>query len=241
MRKTRFAVTLGATVALGVSAIAYADGVSENEAQVEGSVKPTKLDKKKFKPVTLLTGVRTTGTTPGINPEKEHISWGKNVKLKTKKAPTCAAPIEFQSTDAARAACPGKSYLGSGRANIELPGGVIYEGLTVAVFNGPGTNEVRLHTYDPRLAGATPTVFGKVVKSRAGGKYGQALQVDDAPDVAGDAGRITAFNATINKKSKVATARCKAKKFLWNRVVTYDDGSEEEITLEQKCKRKKRR
>ena len=154
---------------------------------------------------------------------------------------TVAASSLGLATDAARAACPGKSYLGSGRANIELPGGVIYEGLTVAVFNGPGTNEVRLHTYDPRLAGATPTVFGKVVKSRAGGKYGQALQVDDAPDVAGDAGRITAFNATINKKSKVATARCKAKKFLWNRVVTYDDGSEEEITLEQKCKRKKRR
>ena len=85
---------------------------------------------------------------------------------------------------------------------------------TVSVFNGPGKNEVRLHTYDPRLAGATPTVFGKIVKSNAGSKYGQALQVDDAPDVAGDTGKITAFNADF-KKSKVATARCKAKKFLW--------------------------
>ncbi|MCD6015758.1 MAG: hypothetical protein K0R88_1842 [Solirubrobacterales bacterium] len=240
MRKTHFAVTLGATVALGVSAIAYADGVSENEAQVEGKVKPTKLDKKKYKPVNLLTGVRTPGTVTGTqqNPEQEHVSWGKNVKIKPSAAPTCSAPIEFQSTDAARAACPGKSYLGSGKANIELPGGVIYEGLTVSVFNGPGKNEVRLHTYDPRLAGATPTVAGKIVKSKAGRKYGQALQVDDAPDVAGDTGKITAFNAKLSKKSKVATARCKSKKFLWNREVTYDDGTKEDVTLEQKCKRK---
>jgi hypothetical protein len=241
VRKTRFVVAIGAAVALGVSAIAYADGVSENDAGVEGSVSPTKLSKKEYTPVKLFTGVKTTGTVPGINPEQEHVSWGKNVKIVPKAAPTCSAPIEFTSTDAARAACPGKSYVGSGKANISLPGGTIYEGITVSVFNGPGNNQVRLHTYDPRLAGATPTVFGKIVKSKAGAKYGQALQVDDAPDVAGDTGKITAFNAELFKKSKVATARCKAKNFLWNREVTYDDGTKESVTLQQKCKRKKQR
>lgn len=243
MRKTRFAVTIGATLALGVATLAYADGVSENDAQVEGSVKPTKLDKKKYKPIELFTGVRTSGTVTGSqpNPEQELVSWGKNVKIKTGAADTCSAAIEFQSTDAARAACPEDSYVGSGKADIELPGGNIYEGLVVSVFNGPGKNEVRLHTYDPRLAGATPTVFGRIVKSSAGSKYGQALDVADAPDVAGDTGKITAFNATLFKSSKVATARCKSKKFLWHRKVTYDDTTSEEVTLEQKCKRKKKK
>jgi hypothetical protein len=243
VRKTRFAVTIGATLALGVATLAYADGVSENDAQVEGSASPKKLDKKKYKPIKLFTGVRTSGTVTGSqpNPEQEHVSWGKNVKIKPGAAPTCDAAIEFQSTDAAKAACPPDSYVGSGTANIELPGGTIYEGLTVSVFNGPGANEVRLHTYDPRLAGATPTVAGKIVKSNAGSKYGQALQVDDAPDVAGDTGKITAFNAELFKSSKVALGRCKAKKFLWNREVTYDDGTKENVTLEQKCKRKKKK
>jgi hypothetical protein len=238
IRKARIAVIAGVSMALGVSAMAYADGASENEPDVVGSVKPAKLDKKKYKPVTLFSGVATTGTVPGFNPEQEMISWGKNVKLNTKAAPTCGAQIEFQTTDAARSACPKGSYIGKGKASIELPGGVTFNDLVVSVFNGPNKNEVRLHTYSPQLEGATPTVFGQVVKSKAGSKYGQALSVPDAPDVAGDTGKITSFNASIDKKSKVAAARCKSKKFLWNRVVTYDDGTKENVTLKQKCKRK---
>ena len=238
MRKSRFVVALGLVMALGVATIAYADGASENTPLVEGKIKPTKLDKKKYKPVKFFAGVRTNGPTPGENPEAEYISFGKNFKLKTKAAPTCSAPIEFQSTDAAKAACPSGSLLGSGDASIELPGGLVYQGITVTTFNGPGRNQVRLHTYDPRLAGATPTVFGRIVKSNKGAKYGQALVVDDAPDVAGDAGRITSFNTSVEKKTGVALARCKAKKFLWNRIVTYDDGTKENVTLQEKCKRK---
>lgn len=241
MRKSRLVVTLGLIMALGVAAIAYADGASENTPLIEGKVKPTKLDKKKYKPITLFNGVRTTGPVPGENPEAEYISWGKNVKIKTKAAKTCSAPIEFLSTDAAKAACPGKSNLGSGTASIELPGGVTYDSLVVTVFNGPGKNELRLHTYSPELPGATPTVFTRVEKSNQGAKFGQALVVPDAPDVAGDTGKITSFNAKIKKKTGVALGRCKAKKFLWNRIVTYDDGTKENVTLEQKCKRKKRR
>ncbi len=240
MRKTRLAASIALTVSLGAATFAYADGASENDASVLGSVKPSKLDKKKYKPINLYSGVSTQGVVTGSqeNPEQELISWGKNVKIDSKAAPTCSAPIEFQSTDAAKAACPKKSNVGSGKANIELPNGLVYNGLVVTVFNGPGKNEVRLHTYDQRLAGATPTVFGKIVKSKDGKKYGQALSVEDSPDVAGDAGKITLFDAKLSKKSGVALGVCKAKKFLWKRTVTYDDGSTETAQLKQKCKRK---
>jgi hypothetical protein len=229
-----------ATTALAVGALAFADGASDNEAFVDGSVKPSKLDKKKFKPINLFTEVRTTGPVPGENPEAELIEYDKDGKWNAKATPTCSADIEFLPTADAIAACKG-SDIGSGSAAILLPGGLAYDDLTVTAFNGPGKNEIRLHTYSPSLEGATPTVFGKIIKAPSGGKFGIALSVPDAPDVAGDAGKITKFNATISKSSGMALARCKDKKFLIQRTVTYDDGSKETVTDVQKCKRKKKK
>jgi hypothetical protein len=239
-RKVRIAGAIALCVALGLSALAFADGAGDNEAFVDGSVKPTKLDKKKYSPIELFTEVRTRGPVTGAqaNPESELIEYDKDGTWRTKEAPTCGAEIEFLSTDAAKAACPPGSAIGSGEADILLAGGVAYEGLTVTAFNGPAKNQIRLHTYDPRLAGATPTVFGRIIKVR-GGPYGLALEVADAPDVAGDTGMITRFNATISRSAGVALARCKDKEFLIRRTVTYDDGSKDVATDSQRCKQKK--
>ena len=228
-----------AAAALAAGTLAFADGAADNEPVVDGSVKPSKLDKKKFKPINLFTEVRTTGPVPGENPEAELIQYDKDGKWKPKATPTCDAEIEFLTTEAAKAACP-KSDIGSGSAAILLPGGLVYDDLTVTAFNGPGKNEIRLHTYSPSLEGATPTVFGEIIKAPEK-KYGIALSVPDAPDVAGDTGKITKFNATITKKSGMAVARCKDKKFEIKRTVTYDDGSQESVTDEQKCKQKKKK
>jgi hypothetical protein len=242
IRKSRMAVALGLVLALGVATVAWADGASENEAFVDGSVKPKKLDKNKYKPVNLFLGVRTE--TPVVNgaqqnPEGERISMGKNVKWNGSKAPVCTAAIETPGLTAeqARDMCPGKSLLGTGDAEVNL-GGTRVSDILVQVFNGPGKNEVRLHTSSPTLLAAAPTVFGEVIKSDQGGKYGPMLVVPDAPDAGGDAFMITKFNANIEKSSKVATARCKSKKMLFLREVTYDDGSTETAKLTQPCKRK---
>jgi hypothetical protein len=238
-RHVRMTGAIALCLALGVSALALADGTTDNEAFVDVSVKPKKLDRKKYRPIELFTEVRTQGPVPGINPETELIEYDKDGKWKTNEAPTCDAAIEFQSTEAAKGLCPPGSAIGEGEADILLAGGLAYEGLTVTAFNGPGKNEIRLHTYDPRLAGATPTVFGRIIKLRDGGKYGLALSVEDAPDVAGDTGMITRFGATIKRSAGVALARCKDKKFLTRRTVTYDDGTKDVATEKQKCKPKK--
>ncbi len=133
---------------------------------------------------------------------------------------------------------PPKSVLGSGDASVALSDTASVEDITVTVFNGPGKNEVRLHTSSPTLGAAAPTVFGEIVKSNAGGKYGQMLSVPDAPDAGADAFLITKFNANIKKGSKVASARCKSKKIPFLREVTYDDNSVETDDLVQSCKRK---
>ena len=69
IRKSRFVVAIGLVIAMAFAAISYADGTADNTPFVDGAVSPTKLDKKKYKKVQLLTGVRTEGAsrTNGCN------------------------------------------------------------------------------------------------------------------------------------------------------------------------------
>jgi hypothetical protein len=240
IQKSRFVLALALTLALGVAGIAWADGATDNVAHVEGSVNPKKLDKKKYKPVNLFSGVATEATVDGTqsNPVSEYISYGKNVKFDFNAGPVCTTlPPSGSTPDQAKAACPGGSYLGGGHATVQFPGLPLIDDVDVSVFRGPDKSGIQLHTYSPTLLAASPTVLGSVVKSNAGSKYGYALTVPNAPETG--SGMITEFNATIDKKSKAVLARCKAKKFLWQRQVTYGDGSSAVADLSQKCKRKK--
>ena len=244
-KNRRLAAPVAATLiaALATGGIALATGATDNQAFVDGKVTPKKLDKNKRRPVNLFVGVRTEGPVTGTqeNPEQERISFGKNVKWNGNKARRCKADITVPGLTAqqARSLCPRKSYLGKGSAEVALSNTVRVGDITVSAFNGPGRNQIRLHTSSPTLGAAAPTVFGKVVKSNQGRKYGQMLVVADAPDAGGDAFMITKFNAKIKRSTKVAKARCKVRKFRFLRAVTYDDGSVETVQKQQKCKRKR--
>jgi hypothetical protein len=240
IKKSRFAVTLGLVLAVAFAAVAYGDGATDNVAQVEGSVKPSKLDKKKYKPVNLFSGVATQTNVTGTqaNPASEYISYPKDVKFNFKAGDVCTAlPPSGSTPDQAKSACPPSSYLGSGHASVQFPGLALIDDVTVSVFRGPTSKGIQLHTYSPTLLAASPTVQGQIVKSNAGSKFGYALSVPNSP-VTGS-GMITEFNATITKKSKAVLARCKSKKFVFQRKVTYTDGSSETAELTQKCKQKK--
>ena len=243
IRKSHLVIATALALALGIAALAFADGTSENTETVIGKVNPKKLDKHKYKPVEFLAGVATTTThvVPGQqNPEKQLIEFGKNVKFDTSKAPTCSSELVGTTTEQAVAACPPKSVIGKGTATADLGGGPQQiNDVTVTVFNGPGRNHIHLHAYSPTLGAAnTQVVNGSIIKAPSGGKYGQALSVTDAPDLGGDAFMLTSFNADISKASKVVSARCKAKAFLWHNLVTYDDGTTDTADLSMPCKRK---
>jgi hypothetical protein len=241
--KSRFAVALALTLALGITGIAYAGGgASTHQAFVDGKVKPKKLEKKKFKKVNFNTGVRTEGGITGTqeNPAAEKISFGKNIKFKNGAAPVCTATLPNGSTPSqARSLCPGKSFLGEGTAKVFGPAGPVDENIVVSAFNGPGNNQIRLHTYSQVLGPASPTVQGFIINANEGKKYKKALSVPQAPETGSI--MITQFDTDITKSSGVVRARCKAKKFLWKREVTYTDGSTDTATLSQKCKRKKKK
>ena len=239
IKKSRFVLSIGAVIALGAGTLAYADGASENTAFVDASIKPTKLDKKKYKPINLFSGVRTETTITGAqqNPVSEYISYPKNVKFDFNAGDVCTTlPPSGSTPEQAREACPPDSYLGEGAATVEGPGGVVIDDLTVSVFRGPDKKGILLHTSSPTLLAAAPTVPGSIVKSNAGSKFGYALDVPNAPETG--ALMITKFNANISKKSKAVLARCKNKTMTFQRRVTYADGSTETVDLTQKCKRK---
>jgi hypothetical protein len=244
LNKPRFVFVIGLVLALGLAGIAFANGADENSETVLGKVSPSKLSKKDYKPVQFYTGVMTTTThaVPGQqNPEQQLIEFGKNIKFDTTKAAVCTASLNGTTTDQAKQACPAKSVIGTGNAHANLGQGPDQvSDVTVTVFNGPAKNQIRLHAYTPTLGpGNTQVVLGDIIKAPSGGKYGQALNVADAPDLAGDAFMLTKFDATISKGSKVVSARCKASKFLFHNKVTYDDGSTETADLSQACKVKK--
>ncbi len=204
-------------------------------------MKAKRLDRKKLKPVALFTEVRTEGSVTGTqpNPERDYVEYDKDVAWRSNAAPRCTANIDVPglSADQARDLCPPKSYIGIGEVEVKMSE-IARLSLTVSVFNGPGKNEIRLHTASPTLGGGAVTVYGEIVKSDSK-KYGPVLLVPDQPDAGGDAFMITKFNSTIFRSSGVSLASCPDGRFRIRRTVTYDDGSQESVADSQTCKQGK--
>ncbi len=246
IRRSRFVVAISLVLALGVASLAFADGATDNEVTVLGKVSPTKLDKKKWKPITLYSGV-TTSTTHAVpgqeNAEKVTVEYPKNVKFDLDAADTCSASLLGTTTDQAKAACPADSNLGSGVAHANLGHGPDeLSDVTVTVFNGPGPNHIRLHAYTPTFGPQlTQVVEADIAKKAPDSGFGPALIVNDAPDLVGDSFMLTLFDATISKKTKAVLGRCKTKTNNWRNVTVYDDGTTDTGDLQTKCKQKKKK
>ncbi len=240
--KSRIVVAGGLAVVVATAGVAAAGstGADLNEADVVGKVTPTKLSKKQFKPVNLFLGVVNSPDSAGnpvANAKSEKIAISKNIKVTLNKAPVCTAALPNGSTPQfAKNACPAKSFLGGGDATVHAPGPMLAAEPVVSVFNGPGPNQLRLHTYSYDLGAASPVVNASIVNANKSG-YGKALSVPNAP-VTG-ALKITSFNAKIKKSTKTMSAKCKPKKFKFQRTVTYTDDSSETANLSQNCKVKK--
>ena len=131
------------------------------------------------------------------------------------------------------------SSAGSAKArlpNFPAPDNEVTD-ITVTAFVGATPNNIRLHAATPTLGpGATQVVEGTIGKSPVSG-FGTRLSVPDAPDLAGDVGALTAFEATLNKGVK---ATCKDKKIKTQAEFVYDDGSKDTPAASISCKQKKK-
>ena len=248
MQKTRYVVALGLSVALGVSGMALADGASDNASTVKIGLSKTKLPKKKkdAKKVSLNSGVTTVDAdnnpvVPDQAAEQVYIDYDKDIYLNLKGITPCTAVLTGTTTADAKALCPNSVVSSSGSAKARLPNFPAPNNevtdIVVTAFVGATPNDIRLHAATVTLGpGATQVVEGKIGKSPVKG-FGTRLSVPDAPDLAGDVGALTAFEATLNKG---VTATCKDKKIKTQAEFIYDDGTKDTASAQISCKTKKK-
>jgi hypothetical protein len=259
--KSRFVLALGLTLALGIAAASYGSAEKRATATVKvfGAINPTDekgtqpskvvaIKAKKYVPVKMYTAVGTEDQVTGTqaNPIAEVIDFGKLVKVDPTAVPQCTSlPPSGSTPQQAKDAC-GKSYLGSGTAELTTPGGGKISDVVVTSFAGKQAGDTRndpgvlLHTYSPTLGTAAPTVPGYITNSKSGSKYKYTFDVPHAPETGSL--QIDYFGTNINKDTKTVTATCGKKKkkgkYLWLRTSTFADGAKLTATASQPCKTK---
>lgn len=226
IQRTGVAISIAAALSLGVSATAFADGATDNFAQVSAGLNPTLLPdvgdtRKKASVYTQVVNFdqdNNNGCTPGPTcfpavPDQAaevveidfpaEMKWTANSKLD--KCPL--ATVSALATDGAAAACA-DAYIGSGHAFARIPGLPSVNNeveLTVLVFNGEtsvagggfdGGNPTIILHADSPALPTTP-VLGEITTSDGGADFGDELNVPDAPDVAGDVGALVQFGAQV--------------------------------------------
>jgi hypothetical protein len=175
-------------------------------------------------------------------------------------------------TESAVNACK-SAVIGGGNARARIPAFPTPNNevtLTVSVFNGPTSVAGDQDSTDQPTGGFTggfPTillhadnaalpatlVLGEVrnsTDSSGADQYGRELFVPDSPDVAGDAGALTQFNANVSRKwdngksgnkkktYNLITAVCDDDNYDFKGEWEYDDGTIDTDKIEQDCVQK---
>jgi hypothetical protein len=242
MRK-RLTWVVAAALAVVVSAAGIAsatDSTGTNYSLLKMKVTPSKLSKKKFKPVkklfvdtsTLNNNNGGTPTNPNISPApttKVVLTFDKNIKFTSKGLAQCnSATIVNDNTSQARSACK-KSMVGSGSATACVVGGATGVPCantfqqTVSAFNGKpkgGKPTIVLHSWSAALP--LPVVLTGTLDQKK-----NTLTVPLPPNVY-SAATITDFKTTVGKKYKkgkkklsYVTARCPKGKLSLKGVFSY--------------------
>jgi hypothetical protein len=221
---------------------------------IKANLKPTKLDKKKFKPATIFVDIITT-TDKDVNPNLDQppsanrtiVDFPKNAKFDTKAVPKCKgteAQLQGTTTDQAKQICGNKSIVSVAKgthahvtidSNPTLPNSTTFPvPVVVTAFNGEKPNTLFLHARADSV-NTTSVLVGKLKKSSS--PYATKLDVTIPPLALG---AIDDFTTTV-KNGKYVQARCKSKKNPFRATSFYDNHPKTVATTTSKCKQKKSR
>lgn len=225
-------IALAIAGVMAFAVVSAANGADDQTQQtVDGTITPTKLDKKKFKPATLFIDVETA-------PNDEHselqqppsairtqVDFPANLKFDTSAVPRCKvtdAELAGTTTEEATDACGKDSKVSvdsgtSAQVQVGLsPTNSLPVDAVVTAFNGHAKDTIYLHSYVADF-GNTTILIGKLKDGPPG--FGKTLDVT-VPKL--DAGAISKFITTV-KAGKYVQARCKSKTNAFQARSTYKD------------------
>lgn len=238
---------------------------AQADQTITASTKPSKLDKKKKKPVTLVVDIRTAdkGTAAGQNqpPDADRtvVDFPKNLSFDPKAVPNCAgteAQLQNTTTEAATEICGSKSIVSvGGTVTVDNDSRTVTSptGAFVTVASNPaipgstqtkvpvqvtafnGTDNNQLYLHSRPTS--LPVTNVLVGKLVKGkGKYGNSLDITIPQLVAGG---ISDFKTTV-KNGKYVQAVCKTTKMPYAATSYYGDGTPTSTaTFDGKCTQKK--
>lgn len=251
------ALAIAAVLAVAATATAVKSptltGPDGNTQNIDVTITPKKLSKKKQTPVTLNVKTETSSTTnangvpsPAI---RAVLDFDRDTRINAKGLSTCdPSKIENTSTEEALRFCK-NAKIGGGVAHALLPVGtrVFNVEQTVTAFNGKpqgGKPMILLHSY-----GTTPvtvsTVLSGPVTYRNKEGYGPRLDLT-IPLLGGGQGALIDFQAKIHRtfrfkgrKVSYISSTCKDKKLKSRGEFVFRDGVSLTPKLVAKCAQKK--
>lgn len=238
--------------------------VAQADQTLTASIKPSKLDKKKPKPVTLVVDIRTAdkGTAAGQNqpPDADRtiVDFPKNLKFDPTSVPNCAgteAQLQNTTTETATQICGKDSIVSVGGAvtvdnssrSVTSPTGAFVTVASSPVVPGSqqtlvpvqvtafnGTDNNILYLHSRPTS--LPVTNVLVGKLVKGsGQFGNRLDIT-IPQLL--AGGISDFKTTV-KNGKYVQAVCKSKKMPYAATTNYSDSPTTTATYNGKCTQKK--
>ncbi|MGB2851997.1 MAG: hypothetical protein WBC01_10065 [Solirubrobacterales bacterium] len=245
--KRYLALALAGVIGLSAVSLAVADDSVQTE---EAKIKPTKLSKKKHQNIKLINTITTFNAPGTFQPPKgvrTVVDWPKQLKFNLGAVPVCNTDASglglTATTEDAIAACGKKSVVSDPKGSTAevTVGGPTSVALTIDVqvtaFNENGKQLILYAKPIGANSGIPASILeGKLKKSKAGKKYGMALDVTIPPLAAG---AISFFEVTV-KKSKYIQAKCKPEKMTFQATTFFSDAPTSSDTHSIKCKPKKK-
>jgi len=245
-----------AVVALVAMVVPNIASAQEEQQSLVTKVTPSKLDKKKAKPVTLFVDVITAnnqqaGENPDQPPSADQtlVDFPKNLKFDPDAVPQCEGDqgaLQNTTTEQATEIC-GKgsivSVSGEGKTEATVlvdtvpatPGTApLVVDVVVTAFNGFVDDTIFLHARADAVNN-TSVLVGKLLPS--GPQGGNTLDVT-IPDLL--AGAISDFKTTV-KNGKYVQAVCKDKTPTFGARTNYENHSPTSTTFTDKCTQKKKK
>lgn len=216
-------ITVAAVLLLGVAAAGAAPEVfrvGNLKIGIEGQIKPMKLPRNEFAPISLEVGgsIATADRSHPAALKSLMLEFDKNGRLNTKGLPTCTVGRLISTLTAQAKQLCGSALVGTGKvsAEIALPEQQPFSASgPLLIFNGAPKGGKQVLIFHVHANVPAPTTFvTTAVITKTPGRFGTSAQVQ-IPTIVSGQGSLTGFKAKLGKtwtfkgkKESLLLAKC---------------------------------